>query len=185
MIPSFTISGSLPPYMGGDPTIKDSVSPYAASLEELCGRFATSPERVEILNGFLSYRRALKAAGFSGGFQWIDGSFIEDVEALRGRPPADIDIVTFTYPPPELYSDTDSFLNQFSSLLDPDQTKLNFSCDAYIVDLHQPSLQLVGDTSYWFGLFSHQRDTALWKGIVSVDLDADEDEVSNILGGEV
>jgi len=184
VIPGFTISGALPPYMGGDPTMRDAVSPYAATLTELCRRFATSSERIAILNGLLSYRRELKAAGFAGGFQWIDGSFIEDVEALRGRPPGDIDIVTFTHPPPELYTDTDRFLDEFSSLIDPNQCKLTFRCDAYIVDLTRQPLQLVSDTSYWFGLFSHQRDTALWKGIISIDFDADEDEASNLLGGE-
>jgi hypothetical protein len=33
--------------------------------------------------------------GIVEGFQWIDGSFIEDAEKSRGRPPADIDIITF------------------------------------------------------------------------------------------
>jgi hypothetical protein len=29
------------------------------------------------------------------GFQWLDGSFAEQIELLEGRPPKDIDVVSF------------------------------------------------------------------------------------------
>ena len=37
------------------------------------------------------YRAALRAVGFDRGFQWLDGSFVED------RVPKDLDVVSFTY----------------------------------------------------------------------------------------
>jgi hypothetical protein len=37
---------------------------------------------------------------------------------------------------------------------------------------------------FWFGLFSHQRETALWKGIVQIELDADDAAAVALLEGE-
>jgi hypothetical protein len=34
---------------------------------------------------------------------------------------------------------------------------------------------VVDDTRYWLGLFSHQRDTLLWKGILKVAMADDND----------
>lgn len=185
MIPGYTISGVLPPYIGDDPTMRPAMSPYSATLAELCKRFATSDERIRILRGLVAYRRALKSAGFSGGFQWIDGSFVEDVETTRGRPPGDVDVVTFTSLTPTLdFTDpqvSDGFLAQFSDLLDPQQCKIDYACDAYLVNLSAPPITLVDDTRYWFGLFSHQRETALWKGILVIDFEGNEDDACHIL----
>jgi hypothetical protein len=48
-----------------------------------------------VLDGFIRYRRALHEAGLRKGFQWLNGSFAEDVERVEGRPPNDVDVVTF------------------------------------------------------------------------------------------
>ena len=58
-------------------------------------RFAISPARAAILRGFLDYRAALHAAGIIVGFQWVDGSFVENIETLEEREPNDMDVVTF------------------------------------------------------------------------------------------
>ena len=52
-----------------------------------------------ILDGFLRFRELLTQAGFVSGFQWVDGSFLENVEMLENRPPNDLDVVTFYIPP--------------------------------------------------------------------------------------
>src|SRR5690625_4652366 len=184
MIPSYTISGVLPPFIGDNPVNEAAMSPYHTTLLEVCERFALSKDRVKILTGLIKYRQAIKQAGFSRGFQWIDGSFVENVEAIRSRPPADIDIVTFTYPPEFDRSDSkavDNFLQKNSHLLSSEQCKIDFACDAYLVDLSSTPEIIVSDARYWFGLFSHQRETSLWKGILQIDLDTHEDEALKIL----
>jgi hypothetical protein len=70
-------------------------SPYIVTLSELVECFATTPARCRILKGFLAYRAALHALGLLEGFQWIDGSFVEEIEVLEERDPNDIDVVTF------------------------------------------------------------------------------------------
>jgi hypothetical protein len=60
--------------------------------------------------------------GLDNGFQWIDGSFVEDVEKSRGRAPGDVDIVTFAHRPASV-ADFKAFLNQNSMLFDPAQAK--------------------------------------------------------------
>lgn len=182
MIPPFNTSMVLPPFIGDDPGIRAATSPYQVTMLEIASRFATSTERMEILRGLISYRKALLDIGIVGGFQWIDGSFVEDVETVRRRPPADVDIVTFGVPP--LFTDPAEFRQWFgqnSHLFDHEQTKAQYKCDAFFVSLRiRPDL-LVDDTRYWFGLFSHQRETALWKGMLQVPLLSDDDEATQYI----
>src|SRR5258707_13269006 len=93
-IPPFDSNSVLPPHLG-DPRLSNEISPYPCSSLELCDRFATSPDRVRILDGFLRLRALLRDHGMTDGFQWVDGSFLEDVENAEHRPPGDIDVVTF------------------------------------------------------------------------------------------
>ena len=75
------------------------MSPYTVSLSEVIKRHATSEARVRILTGLLDFRADLRAVGINDGLQWLDGSFVEDVEGIRGRAPADMDLVTFAHLP--------------------------------------------------------------------------------------
>lgn len=53
------------------------------------------------------------------------------------------------------------------------------SCGAcYPIDLDKPPELLVDDSRYWFGLFSHQRETSLWKGMIKVPMQAQADDDS-------
>lgn len=169
MIPSMNASSVLPPFLGSDATERAMMSPYEVSMEEVVQRFAMSSERIAILRGLLAFRRDLRANGVVDGYQWLDGSFVEDVEAIRKRPPADIDIVTFSrLPVPNNSVDKLAFRNAHQGLFSPRLTKNTYKCDAYFVDLEKKPELLVDDTRYWFGLFSHQRDTSLWKGMLKV-----------------
>lgn len=58
-----------------------------------------------------------------------------------------------------------------------------YLCDAYFVDLGQPTIHVVGQTRYWFGLFSHKRSTLQWKGMLGVPLGtlADDANTAKIL----
>lgn len=132
-IPAFTTSGVLPPFVGDSPTEPAQMAPFAVAFSELANRFGATLHRWRLLQGLAAYRAALRATGIEAGFQWIDGSFLEDVETLRDRPPADIDLVTFAAPPPG--TTAHDFRDRYADLLDPRQTKERFGCDAYFVDL--------------------------------------------------
>src|SRR5882762_8182317 len=93
-IPDWNASGVLPPYLGS-PTIASHVSPYPTTAKELCAKLGFSADRRIILRGWLKLRDLLRTLGHDSGFQWVNGSFMEDSENRRGRPPGDIDVVSF------------------------------------------------------------------------------------------
>jgi hypothetical protein len=95
-IPAYTIDGVLPPYVGpaGPGGAAEDMSPYVMTAIEVAATFATTDERKAILRGWLRHRAALRAVGFDRGFQWLDGSFVEN------KNPRDLDVVTFLYRPP-------------------------------------------------------------------------------------
>jgi hypothetical protein len=148
------------------------VSPYVATMTEIVARFGTSTERLAILAGLLDYRAALAAVGIAQGFHWIDGSFVENCEALRQRPPGDVDIVTFAYR--AVTPDWSLFVSQHAEIFDPRLSKAQFKCDAYYIDPQKPPNLIAEDSAYFNGLFSHQRDTLQWKGMLSIDLNSDD-----------
>jgi hypothetical protein len=158
-IPRPAPTGLLPPFLGTDPSRRDRTSPYRATTEELVERYATSAVRIRLLVGFLAFRAELRRAGFSDGFQWIDGSFVE----VLPREPNDLDVVTFASQPPAL-APSDEHLFKLT------ETRKRFHCDAYFVDLRGPVPGVVSDAAYWHGLFSHQRLSTRWKGMVEVAL---------------
>jgi hypothetical protein len=172
-IPAFNQSGILPPFTGADPGQNGKLmSPYGSSPSETVARFATSLHRATLLVNWLTHRRELRAVGFSKGQQWLDGSFVEN------KQPADLDVVTFFHRPPRM-----STVDQLMALRDqhPDKflrarLKTRLQLDAVFIDLNMAPVSLVNVTRYWFGLFSHQRTTMLWKGMVAVDLYSDDND---------
>jgi len=185
MIPAHNQSGVLPPFLPGMlPTQRSTIAPYKTSLLEVAQRFSNTPTRSEIIKGLISYRSKLHNKGITSGFQWIDGSFVEDVENNQGRPPKDVDIITFANRPSQyntlkLWCD---FIQKERDLFSPKVNKQNYMCDAYYVDLQIQPEALVSQTKYWFGLFSHQRDTFLWKGMLEINLNnADDKDVISFL----
>ena len=173
MIPLFNLSRVLPPFIGASATDRDGLSPFETTLEEVINRFATSDERARILEGLLAYRGALQQAGIVNGFQWIAGSFCEDVETIRGRPPGDVDVVTFAYRPvPDDQWPAYFYLHQ--QLFNPAWIKQHFKSDAYYIDLGKDADLIAEDATYWCGLFSHQRNSHLWKGMLKIPLASDD-----------
>lgn len=168
------MSHTLPPFIGSDPRKKAHMSPYETNLLELIGRFAYSPQRIKILRGLLSYRSALHAIGIRNGWQWLNGSFTEDVESLRDRPPADIDLVTFLQIPGDAQA-KQQVMQDNLNLFDATRARLRYGCDGYFVDIDDPVDLVIDNTRYWFGLFTHQRETLLWKGILKVAMADDND----------
>ena len=184
-IPAWNSAGVLPPIRPNAPGSSPDRSPYVVDLAVLFDRFATSPERMAILDGLLRFRADLHAAGITSGFQWLDGSFLEQVEALEGRAPRDMDVVTFLALPQDL--DQRSLAQRHGSLFDQKHVKTTYAMDAYFAVLGQPTDQWqVKNITYWYSLWSHRRDR-LWKGFVQVDLDQSQDgdarAILNLAGG--
>lgn len=106
------------------------------SASQLAQRFAVSTQRRVVLDGLLRYRTELRGLGFVRGFQWLDGSFVEDVEAREGRAPADIDLVTFSYPPAGMdKAGINAMMDSRPDLFIQELCKKNFHCDTSIVNL--------------------------------------------------
>ncbi len=172
------IHGVIPPINPLDPISPDR-SPYSVALPDLILHFNMSPERRVILEGFLEYRKALHAVGLTDGFQWLDGSFMEDVENLENRPPKDIDVVTF-YQLPAGVSQADVF-NKNPMLFDHDHVKATFKVDAYPISLGASAVRLVKQSAYWYSMWSHRRNDH-WKGYLEVPLspNLDNDALVNL-----
>lgn len=176
MIPDFNHSHVLPPFLGQSHS-SATASPYEASSTELVARFATSPERVVLLDGLFRYRAALSSLGFDQGFQWLDGSFVENVEQLRGQPPQDIDVVTFAQPPANRAAhEITAMMQQHPEIFNRQQCRDQFGCDTFLVRLNVPAQRLVRETTFWHGFFSHRRDDQVWKGLLQLPLSSDDDE---------
>jgi hypothetical protein len=184
MIPSWTAAGVLPPIRPGQPGHSSDRSPYRVALTDFVEEFSSSPERIAILNGFLDYRKALHALGITSGFQWIDGSFLENIEVIETRPPKDVDVVTYFYLPP---GDTQASLDtKAGNLFDHDHVKATYKVDSYtsILGKQVDAIQ-VRKISYWYSMWSHRRDS-LWKGFIQVDLDPQYDgDAKNTLDAKV
>ena len=176
MIPSFNLSGVLPPYVGPSPAIPAGLSPYETSMREMAEAFGTTPERAAILKGFIGLRDRLRAIGVTQGYQWCAGSFCEDIERVEGRSPRDIDVVTFFARPVHRNDDAawTAFVVANSAVFDATQTKIVFSCDAYFVDASTPAPTMISQVTYWHGLFGHQRSSHLWKGMLRLPLQSDD-----------
>ena len=84
----------LPANNPGDPASRGGYdrSPYRVSLAEFATMFGTSPQRLRLLSAFLEYCAELHNIGLVRGFQWVNGSFVENAEIRRGLPPNDIDL---------------------------------------------------------------------------------------------
>ena len=176
-IPAFDgILNILPPHQG-DPRNPAELSPFPCTIYEIVDRFGFSPQRKTILEGFLDLRLKLLALGLKA-VQWIDGSFLEDIESQESRPPGDIDVVTFALSTlaladlHQLISASDPFL------LSPKHVKSTFKVDHFLIPLASDPWQLVEHSTYFYGLFSHRRDR-MWKGMLKVGmLDIAEDQAA-------
>lgn len=186
MIPNFNLNGVLPPFVGSTPGGHPAQSsPYDCSALEMVERFSTTDHRKNLLRGLFQFRQSLRQEGFQFGFQWIDGSFTEDVEAT-GRDPGDVDVLTLAYRPAAIANDNDwrDFIaaRRNGGILDRQSNKQNFACDTVFLDLHAPPHLVARQAAYWNGLFSHRRSTYQWKGMIALALHADDADAIAALG---
>lgn len=171
-IPEWSVAGVLPPIRPGASGAHSDRSPYVTTVIELVLRFGETKQRRVILDGLLRYRAALHELGLTSGFQWVDGSFLEQTEVMEHRAPNDVDVVTFFELPPRY--DTQDALRRAATWL-ARQEKAEYLVDAYYSQLGQrmdrSHVRLV---SYWYSLWSHRRD-GIWKGFLQIDLDPQHD----------
>lgn len=172
-LPNWDHNGILPPIKSTDPTGAER-SPYPVTLEDFVRRYCINQPRHRILVKLLDYRNALHRIGLTSGFQWLDGSFLENIEVLEQRSPEDIDIVTFYHLPPN--KTQKDVLNTEPELFDRDLVRSRFLVDRFVVGLDsEDPAYLVRATAYWYSVWAHRRDL-IWKGFVQVDLSPEEDE---------
>lgn len=174
-IPDFNHNHVLPPHLG-NPTKQSDLSPYDCSIHEFCIRFATSKKRVQLLKKFIEFRKLLTYNGIIFGFQWVDGSFTQNIEVSEGRAPNDLDLVTFYG---NLTSDHLLMIKtHFPEFANPILSKNRFQIDHYNVDFTYTPEITVEYTKYWIQLFTHTRSN-IWKGIIKLSLNTpSEDDIA-------
>lgn len=183
-LPSWNSMGIIPPASVAAP-VGRARSPYPISIADFVVRFAISSSRVAILRGLLAYRTRLAVAGMSIGFQWVDGSFLENIELLESRSPRDVDVVTFFQLPGNVTQD--EMFQANPDLFDLAKVKRDFQVDAYFVSLSESApAELVADSAYWYSLWGHRRNGS-WKGYAQVELDpaGDAKALGLLPGGNV
>lgn len=171
-IPNFNHNNVLPPHLG-NPALPGDLSPYSCTISDLCYRFATSKKRIEILKGYITFRKKMTSIGIIEGFQWLDGSFLENIEVSEGRDPNDLDAVTF-------YSGNSSpdighIMSLFPEFSSSSLSKTIYGLDHYPVDFTYLPIVTVEITRYWIQLFTHNRAN-VWKGILHLPINTDKDD---------
>lgn len=167
-VPAFNIDGVLPPFTGDNPGgSPESMSPHKATCEEVVQRFGFTDRRRELLEKWLLHRQEMRRVGIVHGFQWLNGSFVED------KTPNDIDIVTFLRRPQGIYSPFafGQFMSNNQRIFRRRLVFELYGIDAFFLDLESDPDKLVSMSRYYVLLFSHQRSTLLWKGLLEVRLD--------------
>lgn len=171
-IPDFDHNYVIPPHLG-DPTEKEHLSPYPCTILEFCTKFATSKDRIEILKNFIEFRKLLTKFGIIYGFQWLDGSFLENIEVSEKRSPRDLDIVTFFGG--LTFEKQSEIIRDFPAFASPVLSKETYKLDHYAVDFAYRPDVTVENTRYWIQLFTHNRKS-IWKGILKLPLNTPIDD---------
>lgn len=189
-LPAFDIRGMLPPFTGTDPTVFANRSPYSCTMSELCASFGATGIRKTLLRNLIAYRALIASDGYLNGLQFVDGSFVEDIETTESRDPRDIDVFSILVPPAKYQADPAAWAATglpfwASEIVDHAKNKARFSLDCYAMIPDFRNLgTLMQQSFYWYGLFSHKRLTQAWKGFVAVPLDVADDQVAlTAIGG--
>lgn len=181
-IPDWEPSGLLPPFVG-EAVSPTGRSPYHVSLIDLILRFGGTDHRRRILRGLLDYRALLHQSGLVDGFQWINGSFVEEKERHSGRPPKDVDVVTFCHLP---NGQTQEELDKSNpDLFNHPVIKEQYKVDTYPVFLDSGNLLwLIERVTYWSSVWAHTENRQ-WKGYLEIDLTDSEDQAARSVLEEV
>ncbi len=171
-IPDFDHNLVLPPHLG-NPTFMADISPYKCTTLQLCEKYATSQKRIDILKGFISFRQKLYNHNVFNGFQWIDGSFLEDVATREKREPNDLDVVTLYWGYDIAFQK--DLMVKFPEFADNRLSKNSYLIDHFPFDISITPFITVDMTRYWMQLFSHNRD-GVWKGMLQINIDTPNED---------
>jgi hypothetical protein len=161
-------------------------------MHDLVAAFGTTPHRRQLLRNLIAYRALLASDGYVSGIQFIDGSFVENVEVMSSRNPSDIDVFSILGMPHKYLVDpptwqSTGYLFWRDEVANRNLNKARFNLDTYAMlfeDLAANPMDLISNIIYWYGLFSHQRDTFAWKGFAGLALDPAGDQAAmSALGG--
>lgn len=179
-LPEWNSQGFLPAILPGEEGHSRNRSPYVISCSELVERFGSSNKRLKILQGFLSYRKKLHELGLVQGMQWLDGSFVENIEVLEDRDPNDIDVVTFAHMPAG--ENQKSLFEANESLFSHATARSKYKVDGYYIFLDvQANQNFIKQITYWYSMWSHTRSEQ-WKGFLQLDLNnTDDAQASELL----
>ncbi len=103
-LPAFDLRGLLPPFLGECAATPDR-SPYWITMAELAIAMGTTSHRKQLIVNLITYRKMLADEGYVSGIQFIDGSFVENVENIARRQPNDIDVFSVLNVPSKYLSD--------------------------------------------------------------------------------
>ena len=183
--PQWEEDGIFPPVDRENPASPYNRSPHRVLLADLVRNLGISLPRLRILRGFLEYRRALHTLGIVEGIQWVNGSFVEDVETRRGQiAPNDIDVVTFAVLPAGMTQN--SLMMQAPLLLSPINTRNDYHVDGYIEPVSEYDIdEIIETVAYWYGMWSHTNNDKdpeglIWKGFLQVSLRPEEDRLAEL-----
>lgn len=189
-LPPFDMRGLLPPVNGGDDTNFDR-SPYFCTMTELCSALGTTDHRRALLRNLIGYRALIASDDFVDGVQFVNGSFVEDIEVIEGRQPNDIDVFSILMPPAKYAGPSALWVSQGISFWNDEimnrvANRARFSVDCYAMLLNVGDLgSFLRQSLYWYSLFSHKRTNHDWKGFAAVPLNASDDQaaLAAIAGG--
>lgn len=173
-IPAFDHNLVLPPHLG-DPVSPGQLSPYPCTTLDLCQRLGTTAKRRAILGKFLDFRDRLSAEGLRNGFQWLDGSFLEDVETRESRSPEDLDLVTVYWGYDLTFQA--GLGTRFREFASPVLSKAAYCLDHYNFDAGFHPTVTLEQTRYWVLLFSHNRQ-GVWKGMLRIELNTPDEDAA-------
>lgn len=151
------------------------LSPYPCTTLDVCQRLGTTVERRAILGKFLDFRERLRNEGLTNGFQWLDGSFVEDVEQRENRAPKDLDVVTVYWGYDRNFQT--ALATRFREFASPALSKAAYSLDHYNFDAGFNPAVTLEQTRYWILLFSHSR-LGVWKGMLRVELNTTAEDAA-------
>jgi hypothetical protein len=148
-------------------------------------QFAPSEKHFEPGRHVAMNRSGLGFAIFCHAAMYVDQSLCQ-INPITFESKRDVDLITFFRRPALHFHDYawENFVKKHLNLFLRERTHETYGCDSIFVDLSGPSDYLVGQTRYWFGLFSHKR-SGVWKGMLHMPLgqSVDDNDAMQLLNG--
>ena len=170
MIPPFDQNHVLPAYFGA-PYNPHNYSPYKCDILEFCQHFSTSRERIEILKGFLDFRKDCLANGITGD-QWIGGAFVEDTAAQEGRKEPD-SILAVSLIQVTSQEKANRILQNFPVFTNTLLSTPKYKVEHYVFVINQSAKEIISLTNTWTQILT-DNNLNVRKGILEIPLCEDD-----------